>query len=142
MFGNNIVLTISVVAFKLNMLFMNFRYSMAVAKKHTYYLFPYISDTGTYSPESCIFSQMINLGCILSKFSLHLLMKQICFFSLLNNIQTIQFDFSGDKHVCEISICRFCYSERRKGFWLELAFVVVWNNWIVGHVHRGELSED
>lgn len=29
---------------------------------------PYISDAATYSPESCIFGQLINIGSVLCKF--------------------------------------------------------------------------
>lgn len=30
--------------------------------------FPYISDTATYAPESCIFSQFINMFAMLSEY--------------------------------------------------------------------------
>ncbi|XP_015912317.1 DNA damage-regulated autophagy modulator protein 2 [Parasteatoda tepidariorum] len=36
-------------------------YCIAVYLKHVSFEFPYISDTGTYVPESCIFSQAVNL---------------------------------------------------------------------------------
>lgn len=40
-------------------------YVMAVLRKDVNPIFPYISDTGTFSPESCIFGQMLNTGAIL-----------------------------------------------------------------------------
>lgn len=45
-----------------------YRYSIAVLLGHTAPEFPYISDTGTQSPESCIFGQALNLGAFLSKY--------------------------------------------------------------------------
>ncbi|XP_045468231.1 DNA damage-regulated autophagy modulator protein 2 [Harmonia axyridis] len=44
-------------------------YSIAVAHEDVTPLFPYISDTGTFSPESCIFGQLLNLGALLVGFS-------------------------------------------------------------------------
>lgn len=32
--------------------------------------FPYISDDATYSPESCVFGQLINMGSVLCKYSI------------------------------------------------------------------------
>lgn len=40
-------------------------YIMAVLLEHVEPAFPYISDVATYSPESCIFGQFINIGCVL-----------------------------------------------------------------------------
>ena len=48
-------------------LFLYFRYSIAVLLGHTEPDFPYISDTATYSPESCIFGQAVNVGAFLGK---------------------------------------------------------------------------
>ncbi|XP_053212159.1 DNA damage-regulated autophagy modulator protein 2-like [Panonychus citri] len=39
--------------------------------------FPYISDTGTNSPESCIFSQFLNITAFLYLFTIYLRYKQI-----------------------------------------------------------------
>lgn len=39
--------------------------------------FPYISDTGTNSPESCIFSQFLNITAFLYFFTIYLRYKQI-----------------------------------------------------------------
>lgn len=44
------------------------RYSISVLLGHTEPNFPYISDTGTYSPESCIFGQFVNIGAFLGKY--------------------------------------------------------------------------
>lgn len=30
---------------------------------------PYISDAATYSPESCVFGQMINIGSVLCEYA-------------------------------------------------------------------------
>ncbi|KAB0801643.1 hypothetical protein PPYR_03829 [Photinus pyralis] len=40
-------------------------YVMSVLRRDVNPIFPYISDTGTFSPESCIFGQMLNTGAIL-----------------------------------------------------------------------------
>ncbi|EEZ98295.1 DNA damage-regulated autophagy modulator protein 2 [Tribolium castaneum] len=37
-------------------------YLVAIYNDHVVKLFPYISDTGTVAPDSCIFGQMLNLG--------------------------------------------------------------------------------
>lgn len=37
-------------------------YSIAVANGHVQAAFPYISDTGTHPPESCVFGQLMNIG--------------------------------------------------------------------------------
>ncbi|XP_044756909.1 DNA damage-regulated autophagy modulator protein 2 [Coccinella septempunctata] len=39
-------------------------YIIAVSTDDVTPLFPYISDTGTFSPESCIFGQLLNLGAL------------------------------------------------------------------------------
>ncbi|XP_023243211.1 DNA damage-regulated autophagy modulator protein 1-like [Centruroides sculpturatus] len=39
-------------------------YTIAVKLNHVRALFPYISDTGNKPPESTIFSQFLNIGCI------------------------------------------------------------------------------
>ncbi|XP_045175798.2 DNA damage-regulated autophagy modulator protein 2-like isoform X4 [Mercenaria mercenaria] len=41
-------------------------YSIAVGNKHVEPGFPYISDTGTRSPESCVFGQLLNIGAVLA----------------------------------------------------------------------------
>ncbi|KAG5452678.1 hypothetical protein CSKR_114478 [Clonorchis sinensis] len=40
---------------------------MAASLDHISILFPYISDTGTWVPESCIFGQLLNMAATLSK---------------------------------------------------------------------------
>ncbi|XP_031332635.1 DNA damage-regulated autophagy modulator protein 2-like [Photinus pyralis] len=52
-------------------------YSISVGKKHAYKIFPYVSDTGTYSPESCIFSQLINLGTLIMLLNMYLRYRQV-----------------------------------------------------------------
>ncbi|XP_060605840.1 DNA damage-regulated autophagy modulator protein 2-like isoform X1 [Ruditapes philippinarum] len=41
-------------------------YSIAVGNDHVEPGFPYISDTGTRSPESCVFGQLLNIGAALA----------------------------------------------------------------------------
>ena len=38
---------------------------------------PYISDAATYSPESCIFGQLINTGCVLLMLTIYTRYRQI-----------------------------------------------------------------
>jgi len=40
---------------------------VAILNGHIVPDFPYISDTGTTSPESCIFGQLLTIGAFLSK---------------------------------------------------------------------------
>lgn len=44
-----------------------FRYFVAVYNEHIVPVFPYISDTGTIPPESCIFAQLLNIGALFGK---------------------------------------------------------------------------
>lgn len=41
---------------------------MAVEFKDVPMLYPFISDTGNFSPESCVFGQFLNMGSILSRY--------------------------------------------------------------------------
>ncbi|MCL4124652.1 UNVERIFIED_CONTAM: hypothetical protein GTU68_042268 [Idotea baltica] len=52
-------------------------YCIAVLLGHTEPEFPYISDTGTQSPESCIFGQALNLGALLIFFTFYIRYRQI-----------------------------------------------------------------
>lgn len=52
-------------------------YVMAVLRKDVNPIFPYISDTGTFSPESCIFGQMINTGAILMGLFVYVRYRQV-----------------------------------------------------------------
>ncbi|KAK4883292.1 hypothetical protein RN001_006611 [Aquatica leii] len=54
-------------------------YAIAVAKGHVYPIFPYISETGTMPPESCIFSQMLNVGAVLMFLNNYIRYRQIDF---------------------------------------------------------------
>lgn len=49
--------------------YFNLRYIAAVIQGHVVPTIPYISDAATYSPESCVFGQMVNMGCVLCKYS-------------------------------------------------------------------------
>lgn len=56
--------------FRVTMVYIYFFYRYLVAvfgSQNVYWLFPFISDTGTEPPESCIFGQMLNLGAVFSK---------------------------------------------------------------------------
>lgn len=46
-----------------------FSYIMAVILGHVEAGFPYISDTATSAPESCIFAQFVNMTATLSEYS-------------------------------------------------------------------------
>ena len=54
--------------------FYQHRYTLSVLLHHTEPDFPYISDTGTYSPESCIFGQALNIGALVSKFLFYMIL--------------------------------------------------------------------
>ncbi|XP_050299806.1 DNA damage-regulated autophagy modulator protein 2-like [Anthonomus grandis grandis] len=45
--------------------------------QHVTYLLPYISDTGTFPPESCIFGQSLNIVSILLAFSIYIKYLQV-----------------------------------------------------------------
>lgn len=51
-------------------MFIFLRYIAAVLQGHVEPEFPYISDDATYSPESCVFGQLINMGSVLCKYSI------------------------------------------------------------------------
>ena len=44
---------------------------------HTEMNLPYISDTGAYPPESCIFAQFLNLGALLIGVDVYIRYKQV-----------------------------------------------------------------
>lgn len=46
---------------------LRLRYIAAILQGHVVPAIPYISDAATYSPESCVFGQFINMGCVLRK---------------------------------------------------------------------------
>ena len=49
-----------------------FSYIVSVLKNDVYPAFPFISDTGTKSPESCLFSQLLNITSVLILVTLYL----------------------------------------------------------------------
>jgi hypothetical protein len=53
--------------FHCNNLFIEYSYIASIVQNHVGPDVPYISDAATYSPESCIFGQLINTGCVLRK---------------------------------------------------------------------------
>jgi len=52
-------------------------YILAVANNHVDAFLPYISDTGTLPPESCVFGQLLNLSAIFLVLSAYLRHRQI-----------------------------------------------------------------
>lgn len=44
------------------------RYGIAVYYNHVMPVLPFISDTGTFLPESAVFGQLLNIGAVISKF--------------------------------------------------------------------------
>ncbi|XP_049954496.1 DNA damage-regulated autophagy modulator protein 2 isoform X2 [Schistocerca serialis cubense] len=52
-------------------------YIIAVLLGHVEPDFPYISDTGTYSPESCIFGQLLNVGTLLLGLVIYVRYRQV-----------------------------------------------------------------
>lgn len=49
----------------LKLFLLDCRYIASIVQNHVVPDVPYISDAATYSPESCIFGQLINTGCVL-----------------------------------------------------------------------------
>uniref|UniRef100_A0A182I9P0 CWH43-like N-terminal domain-containing protein n=1 Tax=Anopheles arabiensis TaxID=7173 RepID=A0A182I9P0_ANOAR len=52
-------------------------YIAAVLQGHVVPTVPYISDAATYSPESCVFGQFINIGCVLLGITIYVRYRQI-----------------------------------------------------------------
>ncbi|XP_067620845.1 DNA damage-regulated autophagy modulator protein 1 [Eurosta solidaginis] len=52
-------------------------YIAAVLQGHVVPTVPYISDDGTYSPESCVFGQLINIGSILLGITIYIRYRHI-----------------------------------------------------------------
>ncbi|CAG2217616.1 DNA damage-regulated autophagy modulator protein 2-like isoform X1 [Mytilus edulis] len=52
-------------------------YILAVTSGHVEPAFPYISDTGTKPPESCVFGQMLNIGAVLAFIIFYIRYRQI-----------------------------------------------------------------
>lgn len=52
-------------------------YIAAVLQGHVVPTVPYISDAATYSPESCVFGQFINIGCVLLGIVIYIRYRQI-----------------------------------------------------------------
>lgn len=52
-------------------------YIVAILEGHVVPNVPYISDAATYSPESCVFGQLINIGCVLLGIVVYIRYRQI-----------------------------------------------------------------
>ncbi len=52
-------------------------YGISVGLGHTEFDWPYISDTSTHPPESCIFAQLINLGALLIAITVYIRFRQV-----------------------------------------------------------------
>ena len=55
---------------------------ISVTLGHTELDWPYISDTATRPPESCIFSQIVNFGALLLAISFYIRSKYNCYFNI------------------------------------------------------------
>ena len=55
---------------------------------HTPLDWPYISDTTTRPPESCIFSQLVNLGALLLAVTFYIRYKQVLEYCSSYQVQT------------------------------------------------------
>ncbi|XP_077294279.1 DNA damage-regulated autophagy modulator protein 2 [Arctopsyche grandis] len=68
-------------------------YIWAVLLEHVEPDFPYISDAATYSPESCVFGQLINIGCVLLGVTMYIRHRQIlelrCVYPLASSIKRL-----------------------------------------------------
>lgn len=53
------------------------RYIVAILEGHVVPNVPYISDAATYSPESCIFGQLINMGAVLLGLTIYIRFRQV-----------------------------------------------------------------
>ncbi|KAJ3628553.1 hypothetical protein MTP99_015852 [Tenebrio molitor] len=52
-------------------------YLVAVFNNHVYEFFPYISDTGAYPPESCIFGEMLNIAAVFMLITMYVRYKVV-----------------------------------------------------------------
>lgn len=52
-------------------------YIAAIIQGHVVPKVPYISDAATYSPESCVFGQLINIGCVLLGIVVYIRYRQV-----------------------------------------------------------------
>uniref|UniRef100_A0A131YD68 Transmembrane protein n=2 Tax=Rhipicephalus TaxID=426455 RepID=A0A131YD68_RHIAP len=52
-------------------------YLISILLGHVEVEFPYISDTGTYAPESCIFSQLLNICSFLMAATVYVRYKEV-----------------------------------------------------------------
>lgn len=52
-------------------------YIAAVLQGHVVPTVPYISDAATYSPESCVFGQLVNIGCVLLGIVIYIRYRQV-----------------------------------------------------------------
>lgn len=52
-------------------------YIAAILQGHVVPDVPYISDAATYSPESCVFGQLINIGAVLLGIVIYIRFRQI-----------------------------------------------------------------
>ncbi len=47
------------------------RYGIAVSENHVDSVWPFISNTGTFAPESCVFGLFLNTGALLGESNPH-----------------------------------------------------------------------
>ncbi|XP_062583381.1 DNA damage-regulated autophagy modulator protein 2-like [Saccostrea cucullata] len=61
-------------------------YAIAVSDEEVAPFFPFISDTGTLPPESCIFGQLLNIAAVLILIVIYLRYKQITAYIAITNL--------------------------------------------------------
>jgi len=64
-------------------------YAIAVSSGHADSFWPYISDTGTIPPESCIFGQFLNIGAFLLCLTFYIRYKQVADFYVSHEKQQL-----------------------------------------------------
>merc|ERR1712142_354354 len=64
-------------------------YGIAVSLGHADSFWPYISDTGTIPPESCIFGQFLNIGAFLLSLTFYIRYKQVADFYVAHEKQKL-----------------------------------------------------
>ncbi|XP_022910665.1 DNA damage-regulated autophagy modulator protein 2 isoform X2 [Onthophagus taurus] len=64
-------------------------YIIAVITEDVPPIWPYISDTGTFPPEACIFGQLLNTGSILMAMVIYLRYRQVAEISAIKSIETV-----------------------------------------------------
>jgi hypothetical protein len=86
------------------MYFTVIRYTIAVLNQHVEPGFPYVSDTGSYSPESCIFGQFLNIAAFISEY----------YREFAHQMQVVLHEKSLSTHDCYCKKCSETVTTRMK----------------------------